>query len=319
MDGAAEPESLAISDRDDAPHEHGGAPGWLERLTFSFFDDASGFAGVARVEQRPREGEAEGTLTLFLPGGALATVLAKGKMERHAPPAAGRLILERREALRSWSIRCKDVALLFPNVGPAGLPKPGERTGAAGQCDVDLTFEAWMAPAGALQRDKHTDEMGFVQVVSSGRFEQAGRVTGRVRMGPNAATIDGTGIRERLWGVPPPPRTARAFTAAFGPSLAFSVTLTLQQARDVSTGWACRVDDVRAVRALHVEEETEGRVMTGARIRFTDDAGDEVGLDAETLATMPSRVGGARVRQSLMRFRAGERATFGLAELVDPA
>ena len=66
-----------IEPRDERPHEHGGRAGWSERLSFNFFDATSGFGGIARVDHRPVEKRADGTISVFMPEGAIATVFAK--------------------------------------------------------------------------------------------------------------------------------------------------------------------------------------------------------------------------------------------------
>src|SRR5438094_534265 len=107
--------ALVIEARDERLHEHGDQQGWSERLSFNFFDPKTGFGGIARVDVRTREKRADGTLSVFLPGGALATVFAKSTTGPASGVSVDRIHLDAEEPLSRWRIRCKDVALVFPN------------------------------------------------------------------------------------------------------------------------------------------------------------------------------------------------------------
>lgn len=315
MSGARQ--AAAVEARDDGPHEHGDEPGWTERLSFAFFDASSGFGGSARIELRPADRRAEGAVHVFIPGGALATALSRGDLAEHAGAAVGRLAFDRLEALGRWRIRCSDTALVLATT-PAGLPPPGERRGSASQLQIELDFDPWMLPSGAVSRDVGVNDLRFVRVASRGHFEQAGAFSGRVRVGGTGAQVEGAGARARTWGrrdeTASHPTTW--FLAPFGPDLAMGARGVSLAERQLASGWVCRDGQVRAVKALRVEEERAGRAIVRARVDVSDDAGDRYGLDAEAIAAAPLREGGARVTVSLVRYRLGARETLGLIEEV---
>lgn len=309
--------SEPIDVRDDGTHEHGGEPGWSERLSFAFFDEPSRFGGIARVEFRPLDKLAEGTVTLFVSEGVVATVLA-----REGTPgggsSVGRILLDRHEPLQKWRVRCKDVALLFPSHRAPGGAR-GQRTGAASQIDLDLTFEAWTPPSGSVTRDKRVDDLGFVQVSSSGHFEQAGRFSGRARVGGRAATIEGAGARLRSWGARD--RTARHverwFAIPFGPRLSFGLRSVSIGDRHLQHGWVAVDGEIRDVRGLHLETEQDARGVRTLALAVTDASGDRYDIAGETLESIPLREGDVRIRQSMTRFTLGERVCVGLAESIE--
>jgi hypothetical protein len=308
-----------IEERDERLHDHGDLPGWSERLQFCFFDISSGFGGIARVDVRTPDKRADGTLSVFMPGGALATVFAKAATGPGDGLSVDRILLDPEEPLTRWRIRCKDIALVFPNAGAHGLPRAGERHGSAAPIDLDLTFDAWMPPAGAVERKTEVNEAKFVNVVSTGHFEQAGRFTGRVRIGKRQAAIDGSGIRDRTWGPidPTAAHASRWFAAAFSPSLAFGVRGVSLGFQDLHSGWVLRDGVVREVKGFRLETENEGRTVKALRLSVTDAEGDIYTLDGESICTLPLREGSARVNQSMTRFRLSDRETLGLAEFVD--
>lgn len=304
-----------MTDRDDGHHEHGSTPGWSERLTFTFFDEAAGFGGIARLVFRPLERAADGTINLFVPNQAVATVLAKGAWEGAGRTQVGRIRFERHDAMGTWHIGCKDVALVFPKVGPRGLPKSGRRTGAASPVEMDLSFEPWSEPAGHVERSKHIDEMGFVQVTSAGRFEQPGRMSGRIRVAALQGSIDGTAVRARAWGLGPSP--SRWITVAFDQGLSLGVRWVSFGDRREQAGWVARAGEVRAVRGFHLETDYEGRALAALRLALTDETGERHAVTGETVATMPVTDGTQRARQAMMAFECEGKRAQGLIEYAD--
>jgi hypothetical protein len=310
-----------IEPKDERLHEDGGELGWSERLSFSFFDTDSGFGGIARVDVRSGEKRADGTLSVFLPEGALATVFSKAATGPGSGTSVDRIHLDAEEPLSRWRLRCKDVALVFPNAGARGLPRAGERHGSAAPIDLDLSFDAWMPPAGTVERRTEVDELNFARTLSTGHFEQAGRYSGKIRVGSRQATIDGTGVRDRTWGPldPTAAHPSRWFAVAFSPALAFGVRGVTLGLQDLRSGWVLRDGAVREVKSFHLETEYEGRTFTAMRLDVTDDADDTYALEGESVCALPLREGSARVYQSMTRFRLGDRESLGLAEFLDPA
>ncbi|MGZ4103847.1 MAG: DUF7064 domain-containing protein [Actinomycetota bacterium] len=308
-----------IEARDERPHEHGGRAGWSERLSFAFFDSASGFGGIARVEHRPVDKRAEGTLSVFLPGGAIATVFAREPIADAGGSSVARIHLDPHEALARWRIRCKDVALIFPNATAGGLPRTGERTGAAAPIDLELTFATWMPPHGTIDRQTEVDELNFVRTISTGHFEQAGRFHGKIRIGGTQTAFEGTGVRDKTWGPvdPTAQHSSQWFAAGFGPALAFSARTIPMGAKGLRAGWVLRNEGVRSISACHVETEYEGRALRTARIALTDESGDRYDVTAESICALPMREGKVRITQAMTRFGLGERETLGLSEYVE--
>lgn len=301
--------TLAIETRDDTWHEHGGAPAWSERLTFAFFDDASGFAGIARLRFEPGAQAAEGSVSIFIPEGGFATVLARSKPERQLEVAVGKIRFIQTEAMKKWELLCKDIALVFT---PKGA---NERQGMAAQVELDLTIDMWSPPHGTLSRAKHADELGFFTVVSDGHFEQAGRAAGRLRLGSRSATIDGTAVRVRSWGATNPfaSHEARWFTVVFSPTRAFSVRTFSMGARDTGGGWAFIDGKMRALSHVQIDQ-AEQVVLT-----LTDDTGDVHTLTAEPLSKIGVREGNSAIALRTARYTSGSLNALGLIESVDDA
>ena len=298
----------AIEPRDETPHEHGGEPGWSERLAFNFFDVSSGAGGVATLEYLPGERRGTGEVDLFLPSGAVATALARAHDVKRAEHAVGRISFTCDEQMKRWTIRCTDIALLFPNAESATLSAQTERAGKAAQIQLELTFDAWSDAAGWAARRTDVDEMKFAKIVSLGWFEQPGTIRGTMRVGTNEMPFDGSGFRERAWGRIEAAREDRWFVAAFGPDLSLSVgriTIDGEAAEHSRIFHGSRISHARAGDA-HISDGEFSLPIAEEHARHE--------LTGRILATIPPRDDAAKVYRSMTRFRLGAREALGLVE-----
>ena len=310
----AEPSTAEVGVGDDSLHEPGGRPGWRERLTFTLADPAIGFGGVARMNLYPVEKITDATLNLFLPGEALVTTIGKGAFDRST--TVGRLTFEVLEPMKRWRIMCRDTALVFPRATAAGLPKSGERQGAAARIELDLTLEAWSEPTGEVVRERHIDEQNFVQVISNGWFEQAMHVTGSIKVGNRTGSFDAGGVRERAWGggaIVNQTAAATWLATAFDADTSVSLRGATYAGKGTVDGWRTARGRLAWVERVPLEHATEGRLVRGVRAEFPGEV-----LRAEVIGTVPVREGRARVQQSLVACRLGAREAWGIAEFTTP-
>lgn len=294
-----EPARETVGPRDDGPHEHGGEAGWEETVGFRFFDPASGCAGTARVTVRPSDALAEAALHLFVPGGQIAAVLARQKGPRRGATSAGGLSLELEEPLRRWRVRCADTALLMDTYG----------RGTAVPIALDLAFETWTEPEGFVARSTAVDALRFVNVVSSGWFEQAGSATGSLRLGTRDVPIAGAAFRERVWG--------RGFSlrerwaVAFGPDLVIARTRFVLEGERHDGRWQRGRGITGAVRT-QLERADDGSAAIATLEVPRDDGRLEIlGESVATLAPSPDHP----ARAFLLAFSWDGRDALGLVEV----
>lgn len=280
MTGSLGTESRAISEADDAAHEHGGGQDWTERIAFNFFDPGSETGGVVSLEYRPGERRGVGEVDLFLPGGVVATSLARDANTKRSDLRVGRLAFECAQQMKRWTIRCADTALVMPGAG--------ERRGVAAPIEIDLAFDAWTPAAGWGARRTEVNDLRFASIVSAGSFEQAGAYAGTVRTGTHTYEFNGHGFRERVWGRREYNPETYWQCAAFGEDLCVSAGRVCTGGNESKRDWVARAGN--------------------------PPVGEDVALDVDVVTTIPDR--GAKIERSMARFRSGARETLGLLERV---
>jgi len=105
-----------LAPRDEFPHEVGAEPNFNESMYFNFFDPARRLGGFLRIGNRPNEGYAEMTATVFLPDGRVLFDFQRPKIADNASFDAGGTrfeVIEATESLRT-TYRGSPLALREP-------------------------------------------------------------------------------------------------------------------------------------------------------------------------------------------------------------
>ena len=244
----------ALSPEDDARHAHGPHAFWNESFYFNFFDPTGGLGGVTRIGYSPAKSVTDGLLALYLPNRtALVVRTVEAWKPAHAgdfAPQAGTLRYRCLEPHQRWELRYEGDAWLIED------PRDCEWLTALGlvarprrAVSFTLEFRAFhpvyvfpslpqrRLPLGeALRGPGGTGGLvarlklipprlaSAVAMRDNAHLEQAGRVFGQVELDGVAQTFEGTGMRDRSWGV----RDWRVATrwrwinAQFGEALAFN-------------------------------------------------------------------------------------------------
>ena len=266
--------------RDDERHENSGESDWSEWVSFAFA--GADFGAVIQAEFFG-DGRAQGSVVVFLPGGNVAASASRARLTGVGGTVVGRLQMYQDEPMKRWQIKCKDLALVLPTGSAVG-----ERGGAAVQLDLDLVFQTTAAVAGWAGRRSDVSDDGFVSVVSAGRFEQPGVVTGKLRAGGWATTVEANGFRERGWGVRTEPDEWLA--VSFGPDLAIATS-------------SARVSG---------QEVGGARVWRDGKASMIQES-DDLAVTTEDIAVFPPAPGDPPVVRALTRAKTGARAATGIA------
>jgi hypothetical protein len=283
---------------DELPHPPGAELAWCE---------ASGLAGVARLDVRPNEGACEAGLSFFLPDGGFITA-------RHvAPCAAGDGPLEVEgvhfamlEPERRWRLAYDGPGHSLGSVRDADKPDAWRRSRLE-RLIVELDVLALQPPAPS--RD------GFAQPVRS---------TGEVWVSGDRYELAALGMRGKSWGVAPAPRSASRFSLAFAADRALLVErVVLDDRREDVRGWVLRAGRTTPLRSAEVVAEAEDGsdlLPRAFRLALHDAEGGSHAITGELLHVAP--LPGFRGRRDnllclgVARARWDDATGFGVAEFL---
>jgi hypothetical protein len=315
-----------VDANDELMHPVGDDPSWSESYYFNFVDHERGIGMVTRMAFRAHQGFADGLHIVFLGGQRVAFSYGRRDLgsENHELSVAG-LSFDLGEPFQRWTIRhdgqaqdIDDAAVLMTRRRhrPDGWFRPAELS-------MELEFEALAEP--------YDDPLG-----QQGHFEQAGRVTGQIRLGDESWPVDGLGVRDKSWGARPwsfPELTEAAeaeapspiviwCSANFGPDLALACCLTNLDREGLRPlgGWLQKDGNNLSIREARIESEYRPDSILHSGIALTATFADVSvhDLEAEVLCVCPTKIpvpGGATfINQGLTRYRLGSRVGYGFAE-----
>ena len=315
-----------IEPRDDHHHQAGPEPAWSESWYFNFYDPASRIGGFTRIGLRPNEQYADGNLIVFLPSGGAAAVLNREERTTNAPPVkVGSVSYERVSELSHWRILCGGPGLAFSRAEDFDIARPREggmpqATGRVLDVGVDLDFRATMPPFGTSGRTRRSaGAEAAAAAVAAGHFEQAGAVTGHLRVGDLRVSVDGVGVRDKSWGPRDwsAPWAWRWFSMPFGPDLAFGVHTVVLAGREVQAGWVWRDGRTIKVEGFSLDTSYDGRFHRSLVIEAEDAEARRYRIEGAVRSIVPLRYGSTRINEGLTEFSLAGRTTTGIAEYLD--
>ena len=209
-------------------HPPGPEEWWNESYYCNFFDSTGKWGGVTRVGLSPNKQLADGLLCLYFPDGAVGVVRTQETLLAHSSEVrAGPLVHERLEPLKRWRIRYDGPIYHFKDPRMVGST---ERTQLVDlprkEVALDLTFEGLHEPYdfNAHMRKMPMHPFDLARSLTPGQirysllslptrlrqglrmsrarhYEQAGALSGTLRVDNESVEFRGTGQRDHSWGV----------------------------------------------------------------------------------------------------------------------
>lgn len=313
-----------LEPHDEYTHEVGREPNFNESMYFNFFDPDRRLGGFLRIGNRPNEGYAEMTATVFLPDGRVLFDFQRPRItDNGAFDAAGTCfeVVTPTERLRT-SYRGDPLALREPRemIDPRRAFTSNPRT----PLFVDLVHTA-VGPIYGSAHDQDEAEASHEEQFAKAHYEQHMRVTGAVEIGGERVHISGYGLRDHSWG----PRYWQAIegyewlTMNFGDDLGAMVSVIRRPGKEPRIGGVVvrgdaldPIDDVR----IAVDYEPDGLFHRGIDINAVTRSGEQIAIEGRVLSYIPlrNRREGrtTHVGEGMTEWRLGERKGYGLSELL---
>lgn len=193
--------TTSLKSQDDRLHSPGSAANWRESYYFNFHD-AAGRAGLTYISMSPHQRKVERIIMVLMPEeGKTLVRIQQDTLADFKDVALEEGVLQYHclEPLQRWQLQAEADCLSIPSdqdissvLATARTESPPvERVPVA----FDLRFEAGM-PAYRFP-DGAWDFLGQGQE----HFEQAGQISGWLRIGDEETPLAGLGGRDRSWGV----------------------------------------------------------------------------------------------------------------------
>lgn len=305
-------------------HEVGEEAHFNESMYFNFTDPAARTGGFLRVGNRPNEGYAETTATVFLPDGRVLFDFQRPRISGNDAFAAGGIRFDVIEPSERWRTRFTGTPVSLSEPRDMADPRRAFTTNPRVAVEIDLVHEA-VAPMYGSSHDEREANAAAEHQFAKAHYEQHMRVSGFVRIDGTEMPIRGHGLRDHSWG----PRHWQAIdayewlTMNFGDDLGAMVSIIRKPGVPPRIGGVVvRGDDVDPIVTASIEIEFEAGTLhhralsVSARTR----AGEDLDVEGTVLGYIPlrNRREGrtTHVGEGMTEWRTGSRTGYGLSELL---
>ena len=299
---------MTVPVADEGPHPAGSEISWVETTWLEFCDDASGLAGVVRLDVRPNQGASGVSLRFFLSddGFVLADHVTSRVVGESSVVEIEDARLETIQPLRRWSVKYDGGSHSLAAAADVGK-REEERKSRLERLIVELDVVAVQDA-----------------VAGSGSFAQPVRVTGEVWVSGDRYVVDSPGLRGKSWHAGSLAERATYLSLSFGTERALfaRVETPAGGAADVVEGWTSIDGTVRPLRALHVEPAADASgAVTALSVVAHDDGGEHrIAVELPWIAPFRGRRSGGRpfeLRLAVARARWDDHAGYGLVEQLE--
>ena len=280
--------TLRLEPSDDLMHEVEDAPNFNESMYFNAFDHVSGVGGFFRLGNRPNEGYAEMTACVYLPGGGVAFAFARPPIDGNERFDAGGMRFDVVEPMERQDVTFEGKLCILADPLQMNDPKAAFTSNPWVEASVRLGFRSIAAAHGGEPAEgEQTNEF------ARGHYVQHVAAAGSIRVGDDAWTLDGLGLRDHSWGrrywqsVP----WYRWLTGNLGPRDGFLVSLVASADGSLRTGGiVLRDGEAHPITDVKIETEWEGAGQHHGSLRaFVRTAGGEHEIEGKVLSLIPLR------------------------------
>ncbi len=313
-----------IQPQDDSTHASGPEKHYNESMYFNFFEAARSRGGFLRIGNRPNEGYAEVTLTLYQPDGAVLFSWKRPEISNNDAFDAGGMRFEVTEPLVRLRTTYEGSAVFLAD--PEQMADPGQafRENPHKRVSLDLLHEAIGPVYGSsgAGREVRDPEKEFARA----HYEQHMRVTGTLAIDGDSWQVDGLGLRDHSWG----PRYWQAIkyyrwlTCAFAPDFGVMVSEVVpDETARTATGVVVRGETLERIASVDIQTDFQPGTPYQRRItaRLGLEGGDQLVLEGDVKGFIPLRNRRAglttHIGEGMTEYRCQGRTGLGISEYLD--
>lgn len=205
---SAEAVQHILLDSDDWMHPVEGTSHYNESAYYNFIvGGEEPYGGWIRIGNRPNEGYAEVTVSLWLPDGSLGIQFHRAPITDNLAHNAGGARFEVIEPWKEHRVRYSGEVCVMRNPLDLSNPSSAFKNNPFEHAEVDIVWRGLSPGWGGEPRVKDAegnwhsaDVDAAANQFARGHFEQVGAVTGQMRIGDRVFAIEGSGQRDHSWG-----------------------------------------------------------------------------------------------------------------------
>ncbi|MFQ5665795.1 MAG: hypothetical protein ACE5I7_05115 [Candidatus Binatia bacterium] len=311
---------MTITAHDDYMHENTGESNFNESMYFNFYDRGRKLGGFARIGNRPNEGYAEVTLTVYLPDGSALFNYMRPRIADNSAFDAGGMRFTVLEPFKRLRVTYDGNAVFLAHPLEMEDPKRAFTTNPHKPVQLELEYQG-LSPmyGGEVQMDNPQ------LVFARGHTEQHLKASGRIVVDGTETPLHALGLRDHSWGPRSwqSPKFYRWLTCEFDETFGFMASqIATQGGAELLSGFVFRNGENLFVHACEIDTDWAGQGHYHNRIhaRLHTVAGD-FAVSGTVLAMLPlrNRRGGktTRISEGMTEWRHGGHVGYGLSEYLD--
>ena len=313
-----------IVPEDDFTHPLGPESNFNESMYFNFFDREKSIGGFIRLGNRANEGQAEMTVTLYLPDGRVLFMFKRPEIKDNDTFDAGGCRFEVLEPTQTLRTVYQGSVLELVEPRKMADPKRAFVESPKKRVHLDLLHEA----VGPLYGKNDAGEQGDKppeEQFGKAHYEQHMRVQGTLEIDDTTYQIDGFGLRDHSWG----PRYWQAIhqyewlTMNFGSDFHAMVSIIRwDQERERRWGVVVHGEEIDLITEVEIDADYEENTLyhKGVHAKVKTAKGEELEIEGKVQSFIPLRNRRAglvtHIGEGMTEWRCGDQVGYGLSEVL---
>ncbi|HEY6395066.1 MAG TPA: hypothetical protein VIX12_06575, partial [Candidatus Binataceae bacterium] len=328
-----------LLENDDLMHPNTGESNFNESAYYNFFDRNARLGGFVRLGNRPNEGYAEMTVSLYFPDETVGFMFKRAEIANNDAHDAGGLKFEVIKPFEHHRITYNSKVCILKNPLEMADPAKAFKSNPYSPARLEIDYYGISPGWGGELREKTTSGWAALkptgdpnQGFAKGHFEQHGHAVGKLVIGEGGSQreykIDGLGLRDHSWGPRywQAPKYYRWLTMNFGEDLGAVAALTVNRDGSEHPGGfiARRGRPNLNIRKVDIETEFVGEQQLHDKIKVTcysEESDEPIIITGKVQSMIPlrNRREGVvtRIAEGMTEWRWNDRVGYGLAEYLD--
>lgn len=321
---------LRLEPQDEYTHTPEAAKNYNESMYFNMFDPDQKIGGWFRIGNRPNEGHAEMSVCVYLPGGEVAFMFARPKIEHNREMNAAGLKIEVVEPFKRLRLTYDGRACLLKRPFEMADPARAFKENPLVPIKIDLAYRgiAPMWGGETVKADGSPIELDAEKSFARAHYEQHVAAEGAFTVDGRTFAVKGFGLRDKSWG----PRYWQAIKwyrwcpMNFGPDFAMMVSIVAGEDGTRAGGMVLEGGKYHEIREAEIASDWDANhYQTALKIRAKTDV-RSYDVSGRVLSLIPLRnrrkdeQGNelvTRITEGMTEYTCDGKTGYGLSEYLD--